>query len=79
MMKFLRLNILLLVLFFIVFNTSFAQKNRPQLFLFIGGDQAILHEKKLNNPCVYGAQIIYSWKQLEPKKIFTISPKLKQI
>jgi hypothetical protein len=67
-MKFLRLNISLFVLLFILNNTVFAKNNLPKLFLFLGGDQASLHEKELNSSCVYGAQIIYSWKQLEPKK-----------
>lgn len=40
----------------------------PSLFLFLGGDEASLHKSSLNNPCVSGAQIIYSWKKLEPKK-----------
>ena len=40
----------------------------PQLFLFLGGDEANFHTTELKHSCVYGAQIIYSWKQLEPKK-----------
>jgi hypothetical protein len=49
-------------------NVSFAQDNLPSLFLFLGGDKASLHESELKNSCATGAQIIYSWKQLEPKK-----------
>ena len=68
MMKILRLNILLFLLLFILNNSVFGKNNLPKLFLFIGRDQASLHEKELKNSCVYGAQIIYSWKQLEPEK-----------
>ena len=45
-----------------------AKNNLPQLFLFLGGDKPSLHKNELANSCVAGAQIIYSWKQLEPKK-----------
>lgn len=40
----------------------------PKLFLFLGGSRASEYESILDNPYVSGAQIIYSWKQLEPKK-----------
>lgn len=49
-------------------NIAFSQNQSPQLFLFLEGDEAILHADKLANSCVSGAQIIYSWKQLEPQK-----------
>ncbi len=47
---------------------AIAQDNLPHLFLFLGGDKAALYNANLNRPCISGAQIIYSWKQLEPKK-----------
>lgn len=49
-------------------NVTFGKNNLPGLFLFLGGDEANSHTEQLRNTCVDGAQIIYSWKQLEPKK-----------
>jgi hypothetical protein len=61
--------ILCALLCFISLNSFAVTKNNlPQLFLFLGGDEASSYEKKLKKTCVRGAQIIYSWKQLEPKK-----------
>lgn len=58
-----------ILLFYVLFvNIAFAKNNLPELFLFLGGDEARLYEDKFKNGCVSGAQIIYSWKQLEPKK-----------
>lgn len=48
--------------------TAFGKTNVPRLFLFIGGNEARSNKKYLENSCVSGAQIIYSWKQLEPQK-----------
>lgn len=45
-----------------------AQNALPQLFLFLGGNEASSYEQMLKNNCINGVQIIYSWKQLEPKK-----------
>ena len=42
-------------------------KQFVQLFLFLGGNKASSYEKVLKNNCINGVQIIYSWKQLEPK------------
>ncbi|WP_150466380.1 hypothetical protein [Francisella sp. SYW-9] len=56
----------LIIFSFIIFNFSFA--NKPQLYLFLGYGSAKAHIKQINNPQVVGAQIIYSWKQLEPQK-----------
>ncbi|HAZ7573038.1 hypothetical protein OQJ02_01040 [Legionella sp. PATHC032] len=54
---------------FLFFNClGFAQSRLPQLFLFLGGDKASSFEKTLQNPCIRGVQIIYSWRQLEPQK-----------
>lgn len=47
---------------------AFAADSLPQLFLFLGGDALDSHNSKFENSCISGAQIIYSWKQLEPKK-----------
>lgn len=55
--------------FFLLFNNSIlAQTNLPQLFLFLGGNEAIAYEQMIKNSCVNGVQIIYSWKQLEPQQ-----------
>lgn len=67
-MKILRLNILIFLFIFTVNNSAFGKNSLPLLFLFLGGDQASLHEKELKHPYVYGAQVIYSWRQLEPNK-----------
>jgi hypothetical protein len=64
--KILILNVLLGLIFFN--NLSFGKDSLPHLFLFLGGDDASLHKSDLKKSCVSGAQIIYSWKQLEPKK-----------
>lgn len=64
--KILIYNILLSVL--IYNNIAFSGNNLPKLFLFLGGDEARLHKNLFKNSCISGAQIIYSWKQLEPKK-----------
>lgn len=60
--------ILLIIYLFCSINAILAEAALPKLFLFLGGDDAITHQDKLNQACVYGAQIIYSWKQLEPTK-----------
>jgi hypothetical protein len=80
MKKILKLNFIFILfsIAFILNNTAFAQSNLPKLFLFLGGDQANLHEKELKNSCVYGAQIIYSWRLLEPKKGVYDFSKIKQ-
>ncbi|HHL3492954.1 TPA: hypothetical protein ACQ53F_001795 [Legionella pneumophila] len=54
---------------FLFFNClGFAQDRAPQLFLFLGGDKASSFQKILQNRCIRGVQIIYSWRQLEPQK-----------
>ncbi|AXH30696.1 hypothetical protein CGC45_03685 [Francisella opportunistica] len=58
--------IILFIFSVIFFNLCFAKN--PQLYLFLGGDSAKDHIKELVNPEVEGAQIIYSWKRLEPEK-----------
>lgn len=71
--------ILIQVILLILFNQeSYAQNTLPQLFLFLGGDKASTYEDKLNNTCVTGVQIIYSWKQLEPEKDVYDFSKIKQ-
>lgn len=45
-----------------------AQNVLPQLFFFLGGNEASSYEQILKNNCINGVQILYSWKQLEPKK-----------
>ena len=56
------------ILCLLLTNHCYADNNLPSLFLFLGGDEASLYQNQLNHSCVLGAQIIYSWKQLEPKK-----------
>ncbi|MGV3278539.1 hypothetical protein ACFX5K_02685 [Rickettsiales bacterium LUAb2] len=45
-------------------------KNSVQNFLFIGGDSDNIsqYNKQLANKNIKGVQIVYTWKQLEPKK-----------
>ena len=62
--------ILLVWLLSLSSGTILAQGRLPQLFLFLGGDEASSYEHMLKNNCINGLQIIYSWKQLEPKKGF---------
>ena len=49
-------------------GTILAQDGLPQLFLFLGKNEVSSYEQILKNNCINGVQIIYSWKQLEPKK-----------
>jgi hypothetical protein len=67
-MKKLIIKIVMCFIFIFLTSTSFAKNNLPQLFLFLENDSASSNASKLKNSCVAGAQIIYSWKQLEPKK-----------
>lgn len=61
--------ILSIVICFLCVNSiAYSQDPLPQLFLFLGGDAAGFYKSALEKPCVSGAQIIYSWKQLEPEK-----------
>lgn len=45
-----------------------AISTKPQLFLFLDSDEACKHIDKLSHPYISGAQIIYSWRELEPSK-----------
>ncbi|MHB1949150.1 MAG: hypothetical protein ACYCQI_13670, partial [Gammaproteobacteria bacterium] len=49
-------------------DAVFSKDNLPKLFLFLGASRASEYKNILDNPYVSGVQIIYSWKQLEPKK-----------
>ncbi|MDE1464530.1 hypothetical protein [Spartinivicinus poritis] len=40
----------------------------PEIYLFLGGNSAESSWKELNNKNINGAQIIYRWRKLEPKK-----------
>lgn len=54
---------------FILFSLSYCYaNNNPQIFLFLDGGKAEDYAQYLQNPHIQGAQIIYSWKQLEPEK-----------
>ncbi len=63
-------HILLLSLTCLIFSSATCHANNklPHLFLFLGGDEPSLHKYELQNSCVAGVQVIYSWQQLEPKK-----------
>ncbi|HEO1387231.1 TPA: hypothetical protein VAH76_002641, partial [Legionella pneumophila] len=65
-MKIVRIFLSFLLLFFN--GLGFARSELPQLFLFLGGDKASSFQETLQNPCIRGVQIIYSWRQLEPQK-----------
>ncbi len=57
------------ILFFATLNkVAFSADNLPYLFLFLGNSEISLYKDKFQNSCVSGAQVIYSWKQLEPRK-----------
>lgn len=64
------IRIITLIIYVLIFSASAFCSNisHPTLFLFLGGDKASSHEKQLDNPYVTGAQIIYSWRDLEPKR-----------
>ena len=49
----------------LIVNCSFAQ---PDIYLFLGSDSAQNHIQQLHHKHIDGAQIIYSWKTLEPTK-----------
>ena len=75
-MKFLT-KVLFFVFLFCTFNSLIAA---PEIFLFLGGGSAKENWKYLNNSEIEGAQIIYSWKRLEPKKdVYNIEPILKDL
>ena len=59
---------LLFSLLFLFSISVIASNTSPQLFLFLGGDEANAYERLLENDCISGVQIIYSWKRLEPQK-----------
>ncbi len=55
----------------ILLNNLVNAAPKPKLFLFFGQtSQANLksYQHILSNPCVSGAQILYTWKELEPQK-----------
>lgn len=61
-----KLNRLFLSLFVLcVITVSSAS---PSIYLFLGGGPAESYRLLLANPNIKGAQIIYSWKRLEPKE-----------
>lgn len=68
-MYFLRVAILL-VAFLTLVLTPFAVQagGEPRHFVFIGGDEARSHAELLDRPDIEGAQIVYSWKILEPEE-----------
>jgi hypothetical protein len=58
---------LLGVLLCLLFNVGVAA---PKIYLFLGGDSPCNHLALLKNKAIAGAQVIYSWRRLEPRKDF---------
>lgn len=56
------------IFFLFLNNIAFAINKPPQLFFFLGGEESASYKNILEKSCVSGAQIVYSWKQLEPRK-----------
>jgi len=40
----------------------------PDIYLFLDSGPASQYKKQLQHPYIKGAQIIYSWKSIEPEK-----------
>lgn len=61
---------LLLFFLFIYSINSFAERKTTENFLFLGGDSRDLskYNKMIAQNDIYGVQIIYTWKSLEPQK-----------
>ncbi len=52
----------------------------PAVYLFLGAGPAKAYKSLLKNPNIKGAQIIYSWKTLEPKKnVYNFNPIRKDL
>jgi len=67
MLKFLlvgKRNVILLALLFF----SVCAKANPHVYLFLDSGPASQYKKQLEQSYINGAQIIYSWKSIEPKK-----------
>ncbi|MED7820378.1 MULTISPECIES: hypothetical protein [unclassified Francisella] len=58
--------VLYLLLVCLLFNSAIAEK--PQLYIFLGGDSIQKHISQINNKQVIGVQKIYTWKTLETTK-----------
>lgn len=65
--SFLSLFCLLIIIATFIPSVSANPSHAPLLFLFLGGDSARSHAQALNHAGVAGAQIVYSWRQLEPE------------
>lgn len=63
-----RLLRIFLIMFLFGFSSNSHSQTLPSVFLFLGGNRADSQEPALRQSCIAGAQIIYSWKQLEPRK-----------
>lgn len=50
----------------LIFSTSQANQPLADIYIFIGGQSVCGFNSYLNNPSIKGAQIVYSWKKLEP-------------
>lgn len=80
MFKFRFINIIKLFLIFFSLLISTTHANNVKNFLFIGGDANNLEKYKniINKPNVFGVQIVYNWKELEPQKEKYDFSKIKQ-
>lgn len=57
------------IVFSFISQISFAEQKLPALFLYFEDDSKLaLYQKILEDPCIKGVQIRYSWKELEPQK-----------
>ncbi|CAM3503788.1 hypothetical protein [Paraphotobacterium marinum] len=63
-MKFIK-NIFFLMVFF---GFPIAAKNIPEIYIFNGGDSICQNLKKINYKFISGVQVIYKWRDLEPRK-----------
>lgn len=62
-------SLLILIALCCLSTTAFGAQTLPKLFLFMGGHPNLVpYQRILSNPCIEGVQIIYPWKNLEPKK-----------
>jgi hypothetical protein len=53
----------------IVSQFAMSGQNLPKLFLFFNTERNLQdYQKVLKNPCIAGVQVLYTWKELEPKK-----------
>ncbi|QIG81118.1 hypothetical protein [Stakelama tenebrarum] len=68
-MHLVRTGLLAILLALTTIRPSLAQdRPDPRNFVFLGGDAAADHAALIARPDIEGAQIVYSWRQLEPRE-----------